>query len=105
MTDGRDLEKFKANKAVFRKLQILPGLWIDVAFSQIQLIIVYMFGPIVPILWYVYLKPWFHVPIVVYDSRPLYIPLVDTGIVSKPQRMPKTVQGICAFPECYKTRR
>lgn len=79
-------------------------LWIDVAFSQIEVIIVDILCPITPELWNAYLKPWLHVPIVVYNSRPLNVFLVYIGIVAETQHVPRPVQRESALPECYQTR-
>lgn len=79
-------------------------LRIDVALSQIDVIIVYIFSPIVAVLGDAYLKPWFHVAIVVYDGCPLNLPLVDTWIVTKPKNMPRSIQDVSPFPKCYESR-
>lgn len=58
-------------------------LRIDVAFSQIHMIVVNILRPVTSELGNTYLKPRFHVPIIVYNSRLLDISLVDIGVVAK----------------------
>lgn len=77
------------------------ALRIDVAFSHVWVIIVDVLGPDVVIIWYAYLKPWFHVTVVVNNSCSFYVPLVDVGIVAKPKNMPIPVDRLRLFPECY----
>jgi len=57
-------------------------LYIDVAFSQIHKIMVNIFGPITSELGNSYLKPRFHVPIVVYNSSLFNFSLDGIGVVA-----------------------
>jgi hypothetical protein len=81
----------------------LNYLWIDIAFSQIDMIIVDILCPVTSKLGNTYLQPWLHVPIVVHNSSTLDIFVVDVGIVAKTQDMPRSVQWESTFPECYET--
>lgn len=58
-------------------------LGVNVALTQIHMIIIYIFRPIVAVLGYAYLKPWFQVTIIVYDSCSFNFSLVDIGVIPK----------------------
>lgn len=79
-------------------------LWIYVALSQIHMIIVDILRPTTSKPRNTYLKPWLQVPIVVYNSSPINIFLVDIRIVAKTQDMPRSVQWESTFPERYESR-
>lgn len=68
------------------------------------MIIVNILRPVISVLRNAYLQPWLHVPVVMYNSRPFDISLVDIGVVAEPQDMPASVQWEGALPECYETR-
>lgn len=79
-------------------------LWIDVALSQIHMIIVYIFCPVVSILGYAYLKPWFHVAIIMHNCCSFNFSLADTGVIAKAQHMPRSIKGVSPFPKCNEAR-
>lgn len=80
------------------------SLWVDVAFSQIHMIIIDILCPMTSELGNTYLKPWLQVAIVVDNGSAINISLVDIGVVAETQDMPRSVQRESSFPECYETR-
>lgn len=58
-------------------------LWINVALPQIYMVIINISCPIVSILGYAYLQPWFHVAIIVYHSCSFDFLLIDIRVVTK----------------------
>lgn len=83
---------------------IVATSWAHVALSQIYLIIIDKFSPVASKLGYAYLKPWFQVAIVVYDSCSFNFLLANIWIVAKSQDMPRSIKGKCTLPKGYQTR-
>lgn len=79
-------------------------LWIDIALSQICMIIINIFCPVASILGYAYFKPWFHVAIVMYNSCSFNFSLAHIGIIAKAQNMPTSVEGVSPFPKSNEAR-
>lgn len=73
----------------------------DVAFPQMQVIIVDIFCPIVSVFWYAYLKPWFQVSVVVYDSSSFNIPFRHIWIIAESQDMPGFIECVSVIPKGY----
>lgn len=79
-------------------------LWIDIALSHIHMIIINIFYPVISVFGYAYLKPRFHVAIIVYNSWSINFLLVNTRVITKAQHMPGAIEWVCAFPKCYEPR-
>lgn len=84
---------------ILLNMTILGESRIDVALPQIQMIVVNEFGPVVSVLGYGYLEPWFQVAIVMYDSTSFDVLLADIWVVAKTEDMPRPVKGISAIPK------
>lgn len=93
---------------------MLPDQWLDSTNTELEAkiahlhklhIIVHILGPEILKLIHSYVKPRFHVAIVMDDCSIVDLIHADAGIVAKPQNMPGFVQCLCCCVKGDQARR